>query len=147
MAFDGVTRPHVSVPDHEGAVTLDWDGKSISVRFGLAGLDHVQKSYGPEFLERVGEALDQKTISRLVELAAFASGKEQNEIWEMDPPALPLANALTVAWGYAWQGTRVQIEDDDGDDEPEKMIAPVTLWGRCLAWLSGAVFPLRKRGA
>ncbi len=145
MPFDGNAVPVISYPDHEGAVSLTWDSKTLSVRFGLRGLDQIQKAYGADFLQSVSEALDHKAISRLVELAAFASGKEQDEIWDMDPPALLLAQALTSAWGYAWRGTRVQI-DDDGDDAPEKMNAPATLWGRFSRWLSGVVFPFRTHG-
>lgn len=128
MAFSGgIENYDVTRPDQEGRVTLRFQERILTIRFGWAQIHALQQAWGDDFMRRASQGMDGKNLECLSEIVAASADLTPKQAAELDMPIVAVADACAAAWKWAWFGG--EPPDQGEAAEPEKPRPRVTLLG------------------
>jgi len=111
-------------PNHEGTVTLTHAGRTVPLRFTWAVIHHLQQEHGLDgWMDAVASALDNLDMEAMARLMALVASVGEEEARALCVPVIPAKAALTQAWTVGMTGNA------PADDDAEKLMPQMTLWG------------------
>jgi hypothetical protein len=111
-------------PNHEGTVYLQHAGEAVPLRFTWAVIHGLQQEHGLEsWMDAVASALDNLDMDAMARLMTRVAGVSEDRARELCVPVLPAKKALTQAWTVGMTG------NVPADDDAEKLMPQMTLWG------------------
>ena len=118
------TTTPTPAPNHHGTVTLTHQGRAVPLRFSWGVIHQLQQTHGLEgWMDAVAQALDSLDINAMADLMALVAEVPTEEARALCVPVLPAKTALTQAWTVGMTGNA------PADDEAEKILPQLTLWG------------------
>ena len=123
-ATDTTATAATPMPNHRGIVTLNHYGRAVPLRFSWHVFDHLQKTHGLEaWMDDLARAIDSLDINAMADLMALVAKVPIEQARDLCVPVLPAKTALMQAWTAGMNGNM------PADDEAEKILPQLTLWG------------------
>lgn len=122
---------------HEGTVLLAHAGKTVTLRFTWGAIGALQGEWGAQYADRIAQALNERKVDDLAELAARASGMTIEAVKEWSPPIIDTVTAISDAWAVAWVGADKAMSAKEGEGEENPRKAP-SMWSRLRSALHSA---------
>ena len=102
---------------NSGIVDFEWDGAQFALRFTYDAIDGIERKFGEDWMSRLTDLFNGRSVVDLVFVASLATGQTQKSIRAASPPVVPFVNALFKAWELAWHGQETSVEVDGTDEK------------------------------
>jgi len=88
-----------------------------TLRFTYDAIDGIERKFGEDWMVRLTELFNGRSVTDLAFVGALASGMTQKKLKSLSPPVVPFVNALFKAWELAWHGQESVLSEVDASDE------------------------------
>lgn len=102
---------------NRGIVEFEWDGVVYTLRFTYDAIDSIERKFGEEWMVRLTDLFNGRSVADLAFVGALASGMTQKKIKAASPAVVPFVNALFKAWELAWHGQETLTPEVEQADE------------------------------